>query len=721
MALEAAELVAGLRATFGSGKTKSYEWRVSQLKAIVKLADERQKDIIGALRSDLNKPEFESYAHEISGVKKSCNLALKELHWWMTPEKAKTSSTTFPSSAEIVSEPLGVILVISTWNYPFLLSLDPVVGAISAGNTVVLKPSEIAPATSSLLSELLGEYMDSSAVKVVEGAVPETTALLEQKWDKILYTGSCEVGRIILAAAAKHLTPVILELGGKCPVVVDTNVNLEVAARRIIAGKWSSNNGQTCVAPDYVITTKAFAPKLVDALTSELEKFYGKEPLKSQDLSRIVNSSHFNRLTKLMDDEKVSGKIVHGGQCDKTNLRIAPTILLDVPEDSLIMNEEIFGPLLPIITVNKIEDSINVINAREKPLAAYLFTNDKKLKEEFIGSISAGGLCINDTTLHLAESSLPFGGVGESGMGSYHGKFSFDAFSHKKAVLRRSFAGDISARYPPYTTRKLQLLKALLNGSILGILRALFDGNQLKNVARVKAQSLTSSYYFLVEGDGLEKGFFHAAVRVGNRLNEFYLEIDTGSDLTWITCSPTNIQFLKTELEKHFTRCLQPFSTYKTPHNPYKTNNNFVSCEDSSTCGLVEKPVNPQCSKQNQQCHYQVEYADHGSSLGVLVRDIFFLSSSSKGSLIQPISTLIFGCGYHQEFSPLLRPPFADGVLGLGTGKTSILSQLSGQGLIKKVMALCLSEMDPGYLVLGDSQSNLPRIIWMPLSNNHLE
>ncbi|CAA2964361.1 aldehyde dehydrogenase [Olea europaea subsp. europaea] len=364
-------------------------------------------------------------------------------------------------------------MVISTWNYPFLLSLDPIVGAISAGNTVVLKPSEIAPATSSMLSKLIHEYMDSSAVKVVEGAVPETTALLEQKWDKIFYTGSCKVGRIILAAAAKHLTPVILELGGKCPVVVDKNINLEVAARRIISGKWCSNNGQTCVAPDYVITTKAFASKLIDALISELEKFFGKEPLKSQDLSRIVNSNHFNRLEKLLDDEKVSDKIVHGGQRDETNLKIAPTILLDVPEDSLIMKEEIFGPLLPIITVNKIEDSISVINAREKPLAAYLFTDEKKLEEEFIGSVSAGGMSINETTLHVTDSSLPFGGVGESGMGSYHGKFSFDAFSHKKAVLRRSFAGDAAARYPPYTPEKLRLIKALLDGNILAIVRAL--------------------------------------------------------------------------------------------------------------------------------------------------------------------------------------------------------------------------------------------------------
>ncbi|KAL0438111.1 UNVERIFIED_CONTAM: Aldehyde dehydrogenase [Sesamum latifolium] len=312
------------------------------------------------------------------------------------------------------------------------------------------------------------EYMDTSAVKVVEGAVPETTALLEQKWDKIFYTGNSKVGRIILAAAAKHLTPVALELGGKCPVVVDSNINLncsafgKVTARRLVAGKWGCNSGQTCVSADYV-----------DALSSELENFYGKDPVQSNDLSSIINSHHFDRLTKLLDDEKVSGKIVLGGQRDKANLKIAPTIILDAPEDSLILNEEIFGPLLPIVTVNKIEDSITLIKAKEKALAAYLFTNDKKLKKEFIRSVSTGGIAINDIIVHLLEPTLPFGGVGESGMGSYHGKFSFDTFSHKKSVLQRGFSGDAAARYPPYTPGKLKFLKAMLSGSILRILRAL--------------------------------------------------------------------------------------------------------------------------------------------------------------------------------------------------------------------------------------------------------
>ncbi|KAI3460568.1 hypothetical protein Pfo_017231 [Paulownia fortunei] len=473
MAVDVVAVVEELRSTYTSGKTKSFEWRATQLEALLKIITHHDKEIVEALRSDLNKPELEAFVHEISAVSSACKLALKELYRWMKPQKVKPSLISFPSSAEIVTEPLGVVLVISTWNYPFLLSLDPVIGAIAAGNAVVLKPSEVAPATSSLLSKLLGEYIDTSAVKVIEGAVPETTALLEQKWDKIFYTGNGKVGRIVLAAAAKHLTPVVLELGGKCPVVVDANINLKVAARRIISGKWGCNSGQTCVAPDYLITTKEYASKVVDALSAELEKFYGEDPLGSKDVSSIINTHHFDRLAKLLVDEKVSCKIIHGGQWDKTNLKIAPIILLDVPDDSLIMNEEIFGPLLPIVTVNKIEDCFGMINAKGKPLAAYLFTNDKKLKEKFISNVSAGGMTINDTILHFAEPGLPFGGVGESGMGAYHGKFSFDAFSHKKAVLQRSFAGDVAARYPPYTPGKLQFLKALLEGNILGILRAL--------------------------------------------------------------------------------------------------------------------------------------------------------------------------------------------------------------------------------------------------------
>jgi aldehyde dehydrogenase (NAD+) len=434
---------------------------------------EKENEIIDALQKDVSKPRLEAYITEVFQAKTSCNEALQELKHWMKPEKVSTSITTFPSSAEIVSEPLGVVLIISTWNFPLSLSLDPVIGAISAGNTVVLKPSEISPATSSLLANLLETYLDNSAVRVVEGAVPETTALLDQKWDKILYTGSARVGRIVLAAAAKHLTPVILELGGKCPAVVDSNINLQVTARRIIAGKWACNSGQACISVDYIITRKDFAPTLIAALKEELENFFGKDPIESKDTSRIVSPTQFARLVKLLDDDKASDKIVLGGQRDEKKLKIAPTILLDVPEDAMVMQEEIFGPILPIITVDNIEDCYGIIKSRPKPLAAYLFTNNEQLKKDYVDKISSGGMLINDAVVHVATRGLPFGGVEESGMGCYHGKFSFDSFSHKKAVLYKSFDSDPSIRYPPYTPEKEKMLRAILDGNIFAIILAL--------------------------------------------------------------------------------------------------------------------------------------------------------------------------------------------------------------------------------------------------------
>lgn len=470
---KASLLVRELRKNFDTGKTKSYEWRISQLEAIVKMLEEKEKEIIDALHSDLSKPRLEAYITEIVQAKSSCDEALQELKHWMKPEKVSTSITAFPSSAEIVSEPLGVVLIISTWNFPMLLSLDPVIGAISAGNAVVLKPSEVSPATSSLLANLLESYLDNSAVRVVEGAVPETTALLDQKWDKILYTGSARVGRIVMAAAAKHLTPVILELGGKCPAVVDSNVNLQVTARRIIAGKWACNSGQTCISVDYIITTKDFAPTLIAALKEELEQFFGKDLMQSKDMSRIVSPTQYARLVKLLDEDKVSDKIVLGGQRDEKKLRIAPTILLDVPQEAMVMQEEIFGPILPIITVDSIEDSFSVIKSRPKPLAAYLFTNNEQLKKDYVDKISSGGMLINDAVIHVATRGLPFGGVGESGMGCYHGKFSFDSFSHKKSVLYKTFDSDPSIRYPPYTSEKEKILRAIFGGNIFQIILAL--------------------------------------------------------------------------------------------------------------------------------------------------------------------------------------------------------------------------------------------------------
>ncbi|XP_047046611.1 aldehyde dehydrogenase family 3 member H1-like [Lolium rigidum] len=473
MAVEAATLLQGLRASFRSGRTRPAEWRAAQLKSLVRMIEEKEDDISNALHTDLAKPRMESYLHEISLAKGACIFALKGLKNWMKPDKVPAAITTFPSTATIVPEPLGVVLIISAWNYPFLLSIEPVIGAIAAGNAVVLKPSEIAPATSSLFAKLLPEYVDGSCIKVVEGGINETTSLLEQKWDKIFYTGNGYVARIVMAAAAKHLTPVALELGGKCPVIVDSNVDLHVAVKRIAVGKWGCNNGQACIAPDYIITTKAFVTELVDSLKRVLVRFYGEDPLQSEDLSRIVNANHFNRVIKLIEDKKVADKIVLGGQIDEKQLKIAPTVLVDVPLDTQLMIGEIFGPLLPIVTVEKIEESIDYINAGTKPLAAYLFTKNKKLQEDFIANVSAGGMLVNDVALHLTNPHLPFGGVGDSGIGSYHGKFSFDCFSHKKAVLVRGFGGEANARYPPYTVEKQKILRGLINGSFFALILAL--------------------------------------------------------------------------------------------------------------------------------------------------------------------------------------------------------------------------------------------------------
>ncbi|WVZ88665.1 hypothetical protein U9M48_035157 [Paspalum notatum var. saurae] len=469
----AAEAREQLRASFASGRTRPAAWRAAQLRGLLRMAAEMEAEICAALRADLAKPRTESYVHEISLVTSSCKFALKNLKKWMKPNKVPAGMLTFPSAARVSAEPLGVVLVISAWNYPFLLAVDPVIGAIAAGNAVVLKPSEVAPATSALLADLLPRYVDGSCVRVVEGGIPETTALLEQKWDKIFYTGNGKVGRIVMSFAAKHLTPVVLELGGKCPVVVDCNVDLHVAAKRIASGKWGCNSGQACISPDYIITTKCFAPKLLDALKRVLDKFYGKEPLRSPDLSRIVNSNHFNRLQALMDEETVADKVVFGGESDEQQLKIAPTLLLDVPLDSTIMKEEIFGPLLPIITVDKIHESFGVINSMSKPLAAYLFSNDSMLKQQFEMNVSAGGMIFNDTAIHLTNPHLPFGGVGESGMGAYHGTFSFDAFAHKKAIVDRSFLGEATARYPPYTPAKLKILKGVLKGNPVAMVQAI--------------------------------------------------------------------------------------------------------------------------------------------------------------------------------------------------------------------------------------------------------
>jgi aldehyde dehydrogenase (NAD+) len=435
----------------------------------VKLVEENEEEIAAALHSDLKKSKYESYICEIKGVDNSCKLTIENLHKWMAPEKRAVPIAVWPASASIVPEPLGVALIISPWNFPFLLAFDPIIGAIAAGCTICLKPSEISPATSSLLARLVPEYLDSDAIQVVEGGVPEITALLEQKWDKIFYTGNSKVGRIILGAAAKHLTPVTLELGGKCPVFIDDTVDLKVASNRILVGKFGSNSGQACIAPDYILVEEHFAPKLIKQFQNSLVEFFGKDPSTSLDLSRIVSKNHFQRLSSLLDDPSTAEKIVHGGERDEKTLYIAPTLLENPPLDSPIMTEEIFGPLLPIIAVRDVNAALDLINDRPKPLAVYIFTANKDYIKRFTEETSSGGLVVNDCVLQFVATDLPFGGVGESGTGAYHGKASFDSFSHKKSVLVRSMKGEVSARYPPFTAKKQSLIRALLAGRILDV------------------------------------------------------------------------------------------------------------------------------------------------------------------------------------------------------------------------------------------------------------
>ncbi|KAL5130142.1 Aldehyde dehydrogenase family 3 member F1 [Glycine soja] len=464
------------RGYYESGKTKEASWRESQLKGLRRFLIEKQEDIMNALMHDLGKHQLEAFRDEIGTLIKTLNLALKSLKHWMSGKKAALPQLALLTSAEIVPEPLGVVLIISSWNFPFGISLEPLIGAVAAGNAAVLKPSELSPACSSLLASNLSTYLDNKAIKVIQGGPKETQQLLEQRWDKIFFTGSAHVGRIVMSAAVKHLTPVTLELGGKCPAVVDSlssSWNIEVAVKRIIVGKYGACAGQACIAIDYVLVEKVYCFKLVELMKVWIKKMFGENPQQSKTIAKIVNKHHFSRLKNLLADKKVKESVIYGGSMDEQNLFIEPTILVDPPLEAAIMSEEIFGPLLPIITVEKIEDSIKFINSRPKPLALYVFTKNQTLQRRMISETSSGSVTINDAILQYAVDTVPFGGVGESGFGMYHGKFSFDTFSHQKAIVRRSFLTDFWYRYPPWTLNKLQLLEVSYNYDYLGLLLVL--------------------------------------------------------------------------------------------------------------------------------------------------------------------------------------------------------------------------------------------------------
>lgn len=438
-----AELLQRQRAYWASGATRDLAFRLGQLKALRQAIVTDQADIIDAARQDLGRPEFEGY-FEV-GTISELDYVIKNLHRWAMPRRASLPLSQWPGSAWVQPEPLGVVLIVGPWNYPFQLMISPLMGAIAAGNCALLKPSELAPATSAVLARLVARTFDPAHVAVVEGGVETAQALLAERFDHIFFTGGERVGKIVMRAAAEHLTPVTLELGGKSPCIVDANVDLAVAARRIVWGKYL-NAGQTCVAPDYLLVDERIKDDLVAALTARIREGYGENPAQSPDYSRIVNDRQWERLVGLLDQ----GTLLAGGEHDRAQRYIAPTLIDGIGWDSPIMQAEIFGPILPILTYSKLDAAIAALSQRPKPLALYVFSRDRQVQTQVLETTTAGSVCINDVILQIAVWDLPFGGVGSSGIGAYHGRHSFNTFSHQKSVLKKPFWMDLDWRYPPY-------------------------------------------------------------------------------------------------------------------------------------------------------------------------------------------------------------------------------------------------------------------------------
>ncbi|KAF6210778.1 hypothetical protein GE061_013889 [Apolygus lucorum] len=458
---------------FDSGRTRPYEFRRKQLIQLRKMMEENGDKIAGALYDDFKKPKFESYVTEINLCIGEINGMLHNLKEWMAPESREKGLVTFFDKVQVRSDPLGVVLVIGAWNYPINLTLAPLVGVIAAGNCGVIKPSELSIKSATAMKELVEQYLDPECYPVIIGGVPETTEILSQKFDHIMFTGSTGVGKIVYQAGAKFLTPVTLELGGKSPVFIDDTVDMKLVAKRILWGK-CVNAGQTCIAPDYVLCNKEVQRKLIEASKQVVEEWYGRNVLKSEDYPRIINNNHYKRVTNYLKD----GRIAFGGETKEDERFIAPTILVDVKPDDSVMKDEIFGPVLPIVNVNSAKDAVDFINSRPKPLSLYVFTNNTQVQELILNNTSSGSAVVNDTLLQFAVESLPFGGVGDAGTGHYHGKYSFDNFSHKKAVLIKNYnpIGEAvaSARYPPYTDKKMNFMSFIMHPGIrLGFLKYL--------------------------------------------------------------------------------------------------------------------------------------------------------------------------------------------------------------------------------------------------------
>lgn len=445
-----------LRRSFDSGTTLPLPWRMQQLARLAELLTDESERFVAALRADLGKSAFETQTTEIGLVLAEIRFARRHLHRWVRPKRVRTPLITQLSRSCIVPEPKGVVLIIGAWNYPVQLLGVPLVAAIAAGNAAVLKPSELALATSRLWTELLPQYLDPACYSVVEGAAEVTGELLRGRFDHIFFTGGGRVARIVMTAAAEQLVPVTLELGGKSPCMVAADADIENAARRIAWGKFL-NAGQSCVAPDYVLVERKVAAELMTAFKRQLDEFFGGDAAASPDYARIVNDAHFERLSALLDEQPS----VYGGQRDRGSRYIAPTLVAEPQPAGGVMQEEIFGPILPVLAVDSMAAAIHYLRERPKPLALYVFTADRRLQNLVVKTLSAGNICINDTMMFMGAPTLPFGGIGASGMGRYHGRYGFETFSHMKSVMRRSLWPDPDWRYPPYSARKLRWLRKL--------------------------------------------------------------------------------------------------------------------------------------------------------------------------------------------------------------------------------------------------------------------
>ncbi|KAB8126110.1 aldehyde dehydrogenase [Gracilibacillus oryzae] len=444
------------RAFFHTGTSKKQDFRSNALRKLKDSIKTNEKKIMDALKADLNKSEFEAYTTEIGFVLEEIGFTMKNLHKWMKPAKVKTPLTHFGSKSYVYYDSYGVAFIIAPWNYPFQLAIAPLIGAITAGNCAIIKPSELTPNTSEVLQNIIESIFPEEYIAVVQGDVETSQALLSENFDYIFFTGSVPVGKIVMEAASKTLTPVTLELGGKSPCIVHKDANIKMAAKRIAWGKFI-NAGQTCVAPDYLYVHSEIKEEFMEKFTFAIKELYGENPLENPDYTTIVSTKHFDRLQSFLSN----GSKFHGGNADSETLAIEPTVLTNITWEDPVMQDEIFGPILPVLEYNSLSEVMNGISNHPNPLALYLFTEDKAIEEKIINNTSFGGGCINDTVFHLVSPHLPFGGVGSSGIGSYHGKGSFDTFSHKKSVLRQTTRFDIPFRYPNFTNG-LKIIKRVL-------------------------------------------------------------------------------------------------------------------------------------------------------------------------------------------------------------------------------------------------------------------